>query len=96
MKIKDSFHRLTRIENFTIDPNDYVFIDIDGNNPLPPYQLPVPTEPHELWYHIKVQVRICFIWVTVWSVTVDLTDEAMAAANARAREIANTLNCTGL
>ena len=92
MKIINSFHRVSRVQNCTIDPYNYILFDAEN-----PYVSPLPTEPHHLWYHIKVQIRILgFIWVTVWSVTVELNDEAVAAANGRAREVANTLNCTGL
>ena len=45
MKIINSFHRVSRVQNCTIDPYNYILFDAEN-----PYVSPLPTEPHHLWY----------------------------------------------
>lgn len=90
MKILDSYHRKARVIGNTIDTglyhqptNEDLFYD-------PLTQYPV---------HYKAKVQICvlgFIWITVWSATVDFKDEDVEAVNKRASDLADTLSCTGL
>ena len=90
MKIYSSTHSKTRVVGGTVDPN-LLFLDLNGEI-IPQPRLDLPDR-----YFVKVQICLFwFIWVTVWSAEVELTDEAMAAVNKRAEDLAGTLSCTGL
>lgn len=91
MKIYSSTHSKARVVGGTVDPNLYFFNPND--------EIPQPQPRFDLPDRYFVKVQIClfwFIWVTVWSAEVELTDEAMAAVNKRAEDLADTLSCTGL
>ncbi len=47
MKIIDSFHRVSRVENCTIDPYNYIYFDAE--NPYPPaaYRAAPPLVPYK-------------------------------------------------
>lgn len=88
MKFFDSYYSKTRITADTIDTGLYHSPEDNFYDPFVKYPI---------YYKVKVQICLLrFIWVTVWSVTVELTDEAIEAANNRAKSIADTLSCTGL
>lgn len=90
MKILDSYHSKARVKGRTIDSGLY-------HQPANEDMFYDPCVQYPIYYQVKVQIcLLCFIWITVWSVTVELTDEAMDAANKRAQELADTLSCTGL
>lgn len=90
MKILDSYHSKTRVKAQTIDSGLY-------HQPANEDMFYDPCVQYPIYYQVKVQIcLLCFIWVTVWSVTVELKDEAMDAANKRAQELAETLSSTGL
>ena len=90
MKILDSFHRKARVNARTIDSDLY---HQPANNDM----FYDPYVQYPIYYQVKVQICLLrFVWVTVWSVTVELNDEAVDAANKRAQELADTLSCTGL
>ena len=90
MKIKESYHRTTRVKGGTIDTG--LFHNPFGEDGAYNHYVDYP-----VYYYAKVQICLCHIfWVTVWSAVVELTDEAIDAANKRAKEIADTISCTGL
>ena len=90
MKIYSSTHSKTRVIGGTVDPN-LLFFSPNDEIPQPRFN-DLPDR-----YYVKVQVHLFwFIWLTVWSAEVELTDKAMNAANTRAQELADTLSCTGL
>lgn len=87
MKILDSYHSKTRVNGNTIDTGLYAGDDL-FYDPLVQYPI-----------HYKVKVQICllrFLWITVWSATVEFNEANVDAVNKRAAELANTLSCTGL
>ena len=90
MKILDSYHSKARVNTRTIDSGLY---HQPANNDM----FYDPYVQYPIYYQVKVQICLLrFVWVTVWSVTVELNDEAVDAANKRAQELADTLSCTGL
>ena len=90
MKLLHATHSKTRVIGNTVDtglfhnPND---ADYYG-----------PYVEYPVRYIVKVQIcLLCFLWVTIWSATVDLQDSAAVdTVNKRANELADTLSCTGL
>jgi len=91
MKIYSSTHSKARVVGGTVDPNLY-FFNPNDEIPQPQPRLDLPDR-----YFVKVQIcLLCFIWITVWSATVEFTDENVEAVNKRAQELADTLSCTGL
>lgn len=89
MKIYSSTHSKARVVGGTVDPN-LLFFNPNDEIPQPRNDLPDR-------YYVKVQVHLFwFFWHTVWSAEVELTDEAIGAANKRAQELADSLSCTGL
>ena len=90
MKILDSYHSKTRVIGNTIDTGLY-------HNPTTEDLFYDPLMQYPVHYKAKVQIRLLgFIWVTVWSATVEFTDANVDAVNKRATELADTLSCTGL
>lgn len=90
MKILDSFHSKTRVKGGTIDSDMY-------HQPATEDTYYDPYVQYPIFYQVKVQIcLLCFIWITVWSITVEFTDEAVDAVNKRATELAETLSCTGV
>lgn len=90
MKILDSTHSKTRVIGGTIDTGLY-------HQPATEDCFYDPYVQYPIYYFVKVQIcLLCFIWITVWSATVEFNDENVEAVNKRAQELADTLNCTGL
>lgn len=90
MKLLNSTHSETRVRAYTVDTGAFHnHTDADGfYNPLIEYPIN---------YVVKVQIRLLRVfWVTVWSATVELADDAIETVNKRAQELADTLSCTGL
>ena len=91
MKIIDKFHRETRITGGTIDTGLYRGLNDETSAVMAPYT------QYPIHYWVKVQIRFMrLFWATVWSATVKFEDEAVNAVNARAKVVADTINCTGL
>ena len=91
MKILTASHSKTRIKARSIDTGLL-------HSPSHEDSMYDPFVDYPIHYQVKVQIcLLCFIWVTVWSATVNIEDtEAVKAANKRAEDLADTLSCTGL
>lgn len=90
MKILYSTHSETRVRAHTVDTGAFHNITDADDFYDPLIEYPIN-------YVVKVQIRLLHVfWVTVWSATVELSDEAIEAVNKRARDLADTLSCTGL
>lgn len=91
MKILTASHSKTRVKARSIDTGLY-------HTPAHEDSFYDPFVDYPIHYQVKVQIcLLCFIWVTVWSATVNIEDtEAVNAVNQRAEDLAKTLSCTGL
>lgn len=90
MKILDSYHSKTRVKGNTIDTGLY-------HQPAGDDLFYDPLVQYPIHYKVKVQIcLLCFLWITVWSATVEFNDANVDAVNKRAAELADTLSCTGL
>ncbi len=69
MKITNQFRRRVRVVESTYDLKQAAIHAAQESE----YQIPV-SEDYPVILTISVEVKICFVWVTVWSESCDVSD----------------------
>lgn len=90
MKILYSIHSRSRVKSDTRDSGLFH----NGSHE----EIYNPCLDYPIYYRVRVQICLLrCIWVTVWSGTVNIRDkEGMEAVDKRARELSDSLSCTGI
>lgn len=84
MKIFNQYRRKARI---VTDVQDY---NVVLNNPNDPdfYRLAMANEEMPIHYTVKVQIKVAFVWVTIWSESTDFSDgDSRTYINHKAKEL---------